>query len=396
MHYRNWPGGPCFIATATGMVDDTDILANERRIDMDDVIPFLDPDVSQFTTMLMRVKSQKARATKVEWMEDELFPRLSSNTGGATNVATAITVATGEGTYFRGGDLVRVSRTGEAFRVVSVATDTLTVIRGIGSTAAAAILAADQFVIVGNASAQGAGLGTRKITKRVPQYNYEQIQRNPYGFTNSLIETDLYTEGEPDHERSKKAVEHKRAIENLLFFGARALDVSGSEPIGYSGGLVEFITTNVKNAAGALTATLLDTYFRDFLAHGSQNKIMFASPVVAQAISGFLQNAWKPATTSDRLWGAKVDGYISGVYGWEVPIVVKRDWNDFSTASTQYGGYAFVVDMDYVKIRPMRNTRLLRGRQANDADSYDEEYLTEFALELMHERAHGLIKGVTG
>lgn len=383
------------VATATGMVDDTDILANERRIDMDDVIPFLDPDVSQFTTMLQRVKSQKAKATKVEWMEDELFPRLTSNTAGATNVATTMTVAVGEGQFLRSGDVVRVSRTGEAIRIVTMTGDTVTtMVRGIGSTAAAAITAGDQLVIVGNASAQGAGLGTRKITKRVPQFNYEQIQRNPYGFTNSLIETDLYTQGEPDHERSKKAIEHKRALENLLFFGARALDTSGTEPIGYSGGLVEFITTNVKNAAGALTSTLLDTYFRDFLAHGSQNKVMFCSPVIAQYISGFLQNAWKPSSVSDRLWGAKVDGYISGVYGWEIPIVVKRDWNDFATSSTQYGGWAFVVDMDYVKIRPLRNTRLLRGRQANDADSYDEEYLTEFSFELQHERAHGLIKGV--
>jgi hypothetical protein len=153
-------------------------------------------------------------------------------------------------------------------------------------------------------------------------------------------------------------------------------------------------STNVKNAGGALTSTLLDSYFRDFLAHGSQNKVMFCSPVIAQYISGFLQNAWKPSSVSDRLWGAKVDGYISGVYGWEIPIVVKRDWNDFATSSTQYGGWAFVVDMDYVKIRPLRNTRLLRGRQANDADSYDEEYLTEFSFELQHERAHGLIKGV--
>ncbi len=384
------------VPVASGLVDDTDILANERRVDMDDVIPFLDPDTSQFTTMLMRVKSKKAGSTKVEWMEDELFPRLSANTGGATNVATSITVTAGEGTYFRGGDLVRVPRTGEAFRVVSVSVDTLTVVRGIGSAAAAAINAGDQFVIVANAAAQGAGLGTRKITKRVAQFNYEQIYRSPYGFSNSLIESDLYTRGEPENERAKKAVEHKRGLEQLMFFGARALDTSGTEPIGYSGGLVEFITTNVKNAAGVLTAAALDNYMRDFLAHGSQNKVIFAAPVVVQAISGFLQNAWKPASTRDRLWGAKVDGYISGVYGWEIPIVVKRDWNDFSTTNTQYGGYAFVVDMDYVKIRPMRNTRLLRGRQANDADSYDEEYLTEMAFELMHERAHGLIKGVTG
>ena len=383
------------IATATGMVDDLDILTAERRVDMDDVIPFLDPDTSQFTTMLQRVKSRKASASKIEWMEDELFPRLSANVGGATNVATSITVTASEGTYFRGGDLVRVARTGEAFRVVSVAGDVLTVVRGIGSAAAAAINAGDQFVIVGNAAAQGAGLGVRKITKRVAQYNYEQIQRNPYGFSNTLIETTLYSRGEPENERAKKAIEHKRAIENLLFFGARALDTSGTEPIGYSGGLIEFISTNVKNAAGPLTADALDNYMRDFLAHGSQNKVLFASPTVAMSLSKFMRDKWVPNNNETRLWGAYVDAFMSGAFGYRVPVVVKKDWNDFSSTNAQYGGYAFMVDMDYVTLRPLRNTRLLRGRQANDADSYDEEYLTEFSLQIQHERAHGLIKGVT-
>jgi hypothetical protein len=35
-------------------------------------------------------------------------------------------------------------------------------------------------------------------------------------------------------------------------------------------------------------------------------------------------------------------------------------------------------------------------RQANDADSYDEEYLTEFTLKVQQERTHGIITGVTG
>jgi hypothetical protein len=266
----------------------------------------------------------------------------------------------------------------------------------LGATAFAAHTASDQLLIVGNAAAQGATLGTRLQTKRVAQYNYTQIVRNPYGFTRSLMASKLYGGPVPDKERKKKAVEHKRALEYTLFWGTRALDTTGSEPVGQAGGLFEYITTNVKNPGGTLTNTLLDTYMRDFLQHGNGNGVLFVSPVTAQAISGFLRSAWQPTSVDTRLYGAKVDGFISGAYGSQVPVIVKKDWNDFSTASNQYGGWAFYVNMDCVELPVLRATELLRDRQANDADSYDEEYLTELSMKVQQEKQHGIIKGVTG
>jgi len=384
------------VTVITGLEDDSDILQNERVIDMDPVIAMLDPDSSQFTTMLMRVARSSGFSSKAEWLEDELFPRLSSVvSGGATDAAT-ITVAAGEGAYFRAGDVFRNARTGKAQRVISVATDTITPTGALGRVAHAAAAASDQLLITGNASAQGATLGARKITKRVAQFNYMMIERSPYGFTRTLMASKLYGGPEPMKERKKKAIEHKRAIEYTLFWGTKALDVSGSEPNGQAGGLFEFIITNVKNAAGVLTKTNLDSFMRDFLAHGNTNGVLFVSPIVAQAISGFLRDAWQPTETGARLWGAKVDGLISGAFGYRIPVIVKRDWNDFSTASGQYGGWAFYVNMDGVELVTLRNTELLRDRQANDADSYDEEYLTEFSVKVKHERQHGIITGVTG
>lgn len=384
------------LSTVSGLESDNTILANERVIDMDDVITYLDPETSQFMTMLSRIGRRQAQATKVEWLEDELFPRLSAVVSGGASDGASIVVTTGTGAYFRAGDLVRNSKTGVAFKVTSVATDTLTIGVAIGRVAFSAHTAADQLLIIGNASAQGATLGTRLITKRVAQYNYTQIQRNPYGFTRSLMASKLYGGPEPMKERKKKAVEHKRAIEYSLFWGVRSLDLSGAQPVGTSGGLFEYVTTNVQNAAGALTKTLLDTYMRGFLQHGSDNGVLFLSPVAAQAISGFLRDAYQPATTDTKLWGAVVNGFISGAYGTQVPIVVKRDWNDFSTVSSQYGGWAFYVNMDNVELNTLRDTQLLSDRQANDADSKDEEYLTEFTLKVQQERTHGIITGITG
>lgn len=385
------------LSPVTGVESDNTILSNERVIDMDDTIVYLDPEVSQFTTMLMKAKRRQAQATKVEWLEDELFPRLSAVVSGGASDGATITVTTGQGAYFRAGDLVRNAHTGCGFKVTSVAGDVITPGNVIGRVAFSAHTAADQLVIIGNASAQGATLGTRLIVKRVAQYNYTQIQRNPYGFTRSLMASKLYGGPEPGKERNKKGTEHKRAIEYSLFWGIRSLDTSGAQPVGASGGLFEYVTTNVQNAAGTLTKTLLDTYMRGFLQHGpSGSGVLFVSPLFAQALSGFLRDAWQPVTTDTKLWGAVVDGFISGAYGTRVPVIVKKDWNDFSSASTQYGGWAFYVNMDNVEFNTLRDTQLLSDRQANDADSLDEEYLTEFSLKVQHERTHGIVTGVTG
>lgn len=389
------------MATATilsGLVSDQDIEQTLRVPDVPKSITMLDPEVSQFTTMLMKVSSRPAISQKVQWFEDQLKPRLSAVNGSQTSGDTSIEVTTGTGQYFRAGDFVRNARTNEGFLVSSVSTDTLTVVRGKGRVAAAAMNDGDQLLIVGNAAAQGATLGTRKQTKKVNNYNYTQIFRHPFGFTNTMIASKLWAGDEPANEGQKKAIEHKRDIEQSLFWGARSGE-STTSAAGLMGGLYEFVQTNVKDAAGTLSKGLLDTYLRDLLQHGTENKVLFASPVVAQAISGFLRDAWNPAPASPTpltLWGVKVNGFISGAYGFQIPVVVKRDWNDFSTTSSQYGGWAFLVDMDNVALRPLRGTRFLQNRQANDADETTHEYLTETSFEVKQEQTHSVIVGVTG
>ena len=71
-------------------------------------------------------------------------------------------------------------------------------------------------------------------------------------------------------------------------------------------------------------------------------------------------------------------------------------WNDFSTSSTQYGGWGFVVDMENIEYTSLRDTALLQDRQYPDADAYDEEYLTEYSCKVKVEQTHGIIQGVTG
>ena len=386
------------LAVNTGAVDTEALVADEKVVDMSNQFRMLDPDESQFSTILDKLPSAAAVREKVNWLEDQYFPRQSSvASGGATDGAN-IVVAAGEGAYFRAGDVVRNMKTGVAFPVISVATDTLTVGTAIGSVAFTAHTAADALLIVANSSAQNADVGTLKATKRILGFNYTQIVRQPFGFAGTELEIETYGAGDPMNEIAKKAVEHRRALEALKFYGARAF-VTGTPAKGYSGGLAEFITTNVFSSIGNLSRGVLDDKLRQIFQHGSRNKVIFTAPLPAQALSGLLADNWVKVTDPNtRVYGAKVTAFISGAFGEQVPVITKREWGMFPTAANGYGSWMFVVDLDYVKRRTLRNrgTKLLRNRQGPGIDGVIHEYLTEESMEVSQESAHGILKGITG
>ena len=379
----------------TGVVDDADILSNQRVVDMSPTIAQLEPDEAPLTTMLQKVGSRAAYSQKVEWLSDELVPRLTTLAASATSADTAITVATGTGTYFRPGDVVKIATTGENCSVSAVSANTIYVTRAIGGVTALSAASGGDLVKVGNAAAEGATLGTLIQTKKVANYNYAQIQRDPWGFTNTLVASKLYGGPEPANEAKKKLIEHKRQLENTMFFGVRDLNTSGSAPIGYCGGLFQYVTSNITTSVGTLTESVFEAFLRKAFRYGSQNKVFFCSPLVLSALSSFAQSKLAPPSPSITEYGVSLSTYQSA-QGAKVQIAVKRDWYDFQSTSGQYGGIGVMVDMDDVTMRPLRNTVLKPDRQANDEDSVKQEYLTEWSMEIGNEKKHAIISGITG
>jgi hypothetical protein len=269
------------------------------------------------------------------------------------------------------------------------------VARTLGAVTSISAANGVDIIKVGNAAAEGATLGTLIQTKKVANYNYAQIQRDPWGFTNTLVASKLYGGPEPANEAKKKLIEHKRQMENTLFWGTRDLVTTGDAPIGYVGGIYQYVTSNLTSSVGDLTETIFETFLRKAFRYGSQNKVMFCSPVVASALSSFPQGKLAPPSPSIDTYGVSLSKYQSAS-GAVVNIMVKRDWYDFQSAGNQYGGIGVVVDMDDVTMRPLRDTVLKPDRQANDEDSIKQEYLTEWSLEIGLEKKHAIISGITG
>lgn len=383
----------------TGLFDTEDELSNRRVVDMSERMYRLQPDEQQFRVMLSKIGSKEATREIIEWLEDEYVPRVSALSASATSAATDLGVTGGEGnTVFRPGHVVRNMETGEGYLVVSVSASAITVTRSWGGTAAASSTSAAKLLIVGNAAAQGASSGVSQIVQKVRAFNYVQDQRDPMHMTDFETAIELYGGREPGEELFKKSVEHGRALENSLFWGAKDFNASASPgPMGSAGGALEYISTYITNASGALTPAELDTFLEGPYGYGSKNKALFVAPRVGTVLSQMLRDVWQPASVGERKFGAKVDALISGTYGWSIPVFVKREWADLDNSGTNYGTYAFLIDMDYVRLRHLRglNTHIRRNIQEPSSTAEVHEYRTAFSLEFAWEKAHGILKGIT-
>jgi hypothetical protein len=309
----------------------------------------------------------------------------------------------GQGVITAANDILRNMRTGEAVRVVSVATDTLTVAAGVGSIPSAAVNAGDVYLVVADAQAQGSDFPTPRYLARVLGFNYTEITRTTWGFTGTMTSIELYGGREPAKEAVRQARIHKRKWEAISFFGARSYAAAvppDNEPRGTCGGAIEYIQTYKTDANGVLTPDVFDSWIMGPMQFGSEDKVFYCSPLVAGAMSKWnrtgMGSQWQPQPQD--VHGVKVNAFISGAYGYRVPVVVKKEWGVFPTANKGYGSYGFLLDMSLIQRRPLRDrdTRLLTEQQPKGKDTYAAEYQAECSMQFAVEKAHGIIFGVTG
>ena len=386
------------VGTNTGLVGTADPLANQLKIDMRDKIAMLDED-TQFTTMLMhpKLQTERAKSFKVEWLSDQYLPVHSALSASIDNSQTNVPFTTGEGAYWKAGDMIRITNTGEMIRIVTAAASAATVLRGIGTVSAASAVSGAKVVNTGGSNEQGGTLPTRLITTKVADYNYTQIHRTAYGFTETALATEWYGGPLDVYERRKALVQHKWEIERTNFFGARSYSV-GTKPRHTTGGVIEFLTTNVTDASGTFDKAELQDFLRAGLEYGHRNmKVLFAAPIVCQVLGEFMQDNWVHAPPGTKVWGSEVDYVIGSAFGAKVPVVCKGDWKRFGEGTAnQYGSMAFLLDMGNIQYAPLRDTVLKPNRQANDADERSAEYITEASLKVEREETHALLKNVTG
>lgn len=377
------------MATVAGQMLTTNVLSDQVALDLGDRITLLEPSANPLTVFTKAVEKRATVATKFSWVEDQAKARFDAinNSGGYNSSATSIVVD--NGAYFQQWDLVLVTRTMEQFRVDSVSTNTLTVTRGIGSTAAA-INDNDELYLVG--SAQPEGDTSKPPASDIPSKvtNNTQIIRNPWAISGTAMEIGYQlSPNEWDRQQRNKGIDHAKDIELSLLFGGKSATTPGSSEVRTTSGVLRFITTNQTDAGGDLSEAEWNAFMMQVMRFGSGQKLALASGVAMQALQKF--PAGKLQVRQDETtYGINVS-HFTGPFG-DVNVVYHR-----LLEGTKFSGYLIVVDMDNVAYRYVtnRDTRVKQNIQENDRDGRKDELITEMGLECRMQRTHGVLTGIT-
>lgn len=368
-----------------------------RKVDFADHILLLQPDESPLTVLSKRLNKKPTHNPEFKWAEDDIDVRFSATAGTETNSDTSIAVTSGHGGYFKANDLVRVPRTGEVFKVTSVSTDTLTVVRGIGAGGTGvAMNSGEELLILGSAKAEGATSDAARSNNPSIVTNYTQIFRRPVEATETWIHSDQYvSENDWDHQIRKSGIDHAKDIEETFINGKASEDTSGSQPFRTTAGVLSYISTNVTAAGGALSETSFFAALRPGFRYGSKTKTGLASGLVVDVLNTYPRSKVQVTSASEDTYGLQVVKYQS-------PHGVLNLVTHWLLEGSTLGGYLIGLDMSAIKYRYLANSKgsrdtfLKEDIQTPDADTRKAEFLTECGLEMGLEKQHFLITGVTG
>ncbi len=373
-----------FGTAATGGVG-----ADQRKYDIGPEIHDLEPNKAPLIVLTSKIGKEKATDPVFKHFEDERLPRWIQVNGALTN-ETTVTVDTPGGSYVRVGDLVLVPSTGEVLQVtVATSATAFDVTRSWGPTALANIPDNERLMILGPALGEGAT--SRAILSSKPGLvtNYTQIFRTPYGVTETLKATTLWTPNQFNEEERKAGIEHSIDIERAFLYGEPAEVTTGNYPVRSTGGLRYWIQTNIQSVGGDLTWDAFNQFMRTVFRYGGTTKMILASPILLGAIQRVAGGNIRIAP-SDKTYGLNVGEWVSP---WG-RVLFMNHWmlDDYYNTN----GWGFCIDPSQIKYKVLRETIMVPNIQANDADMVKNEFKTEVGLKVVQEKAMGILKDVTG
>jgi len=379
---------PRYPTVITGSRDSsTNFNTAQRKVDMQNDIFELQPAMTPLTALLVKISKEVATNSKYEWLEDEAMPYWDAinNGGGYSAVATGLVVD--NPTYFEIGQIIRFPRTGENARITNVveATSTLTVVRGSG---AQALNDNEVIMIVTSGAEEGARSNSAKQVKLTNLYNYTEIFRTPVEITGTEQATEMHGGNDMDRQRNKAGRFHAEKIERAFWFGKKLLTTGANgKPLRYTGGIFEFLTSNITDFGGMMTEYDWDKFHELALGYGSMSKIAFMAARPISVVNGFAKGKLYVVEQAKKEYGLNIVKYVSP-HG-DINMVKHPMFE-----GTVFGYYAAVIDLadDVVEYRFLkgRDTSLKQSIQENDEDSDKDEYFTEAGLQFANEARHAL------
>lgn len=267
-----------------------------------------------------------------------IFPEMKINLA-AGYIAGAITFEVDSTANLLPGMIMRNERTGENVIINSISSlTTVTVSRGVGTVAAAAINDNDDFYQVGNAFEEASVRPSASTIIPVRVTNLTQIFRNTWAVSGSAKATEVIAgEGNMAESRSDCAAFHAADIEKALFFGQKSQGTRNGMPFRTCAGLIAMIE---------------DTTFYPPVYAGVVNSFTAGATTNWTQLEGFLDpvfnQATDPKSANERVLfcGGKAKvvlnniGRLNGVYQL---VDGQTNWGlQFSTLTTSRGKFRLI------------------------------------------------------
>lgn len=246
-----------------------------------------------------------------------IFPSATLSALVADGVATSFTVVAH--TDVNVGDLMLVSSTHEIVLVTAFADAThMTVTRGVGSTAAAAIANSVVLYTVGNAFEEGSTRPSAVNIVADRYVNYTQIFRNSWAVTKTTAAIpQIAGSGFVSESKQDCAALHAMAIEKSLFFGQKFIGTSNGRPLHTQEGIISRVTTAAAGNITTLGATTNWTQLEAALdptlqtvtdPKGGNIRTMFVGGTARRVIHNIARlNSTYQITSSETSWGLQID-----------------------------------------------------------------------------------------
>jgi len=294
--------------------------------------------------------SGEATETLHSWMEDSLNANnfVSSATALNTSVTT-MSAVTGEGSRLKVGSLIKdkVAGSTEVMQVTAISGDTLTVVRGYGSTSGQTHLASAEYLIFANTQQESQDAPGDESTTRSKVSNYTQIFTK--GVKISTTMRAVLQAGVADEftfQVARRLMEIMRELDSSVINGISS-GSQGSDSVYRSmGGIIEFVSAsggNINTTAEALTPSVLNDMCKQIWDKGGNPDFILVSGKQKRAISSFDQ-AYRRSSYDGKVAGYVVDKFMSDL-GFMLDVVVDPWMPD---------DVLIVGDLSKCKVLPLR------------------------------------------
>lgn len=345
-------------------------------------------DAATFLSIL-KTKGRTVKETNQKFSWANAKPRNSRfKVAAADAVATTLTFdATSTTDIFFAGDIIINSRTNEQMVVNSKTPTTITVTRGVGSTAAA-ILATDVMVFLSAAHIEGSLAPEGTLIYYGDDFNYSQVYRKDVDITRNQQSNESYIDtNDITKQREKILKDHTKEIEQQLIWGQRHKDMTNPKPKYISGGLCSYIKTNHM----VLNTDFHINHLSDMMAQitknsdiGMEDKILFCG---TDFLNQFSQNQ------------VQVLGGAAGAWFDSVKIKSKELMTNFGSLSVVScpalnivnSWRGIIVSMSQIELHEIQPTKLMMDIETRGYDGKKDGYLTDCGLAVHNENMHGII-----